>query len=198
MPWKGISSLKPLSMTLAAALHERDEYTFHHGNRVMRMALAVGRRLGLVLPELNRLHVAALLHDVGKIGIPDEVLLKPGAFDEPQRTIMRSHADRGEKLLRTFAGEDAEQVAIAIRHHHEDFDGTGYPDNLDRENIPVLSRIISIADNYDAMASKRVYHRACNHDHIVGVMLDKSGQKHDPYLLRKFLEMIEHSPLRVS
>lgn len=195
---ENISALTKLSAVLGAALHERDAYTCLHGDRVMQVALAVGRSVGLNSQELGRLRAAALLHDVGKIGIPDEVLLNPGALDSAQLAIMRSHSERGEKILRAIPGEDADLVAEAVRHHHEEFDGSGYPDRLGGENIPVLSRIISITDNYDAMASRRVYHRPRDHEYIIGVMHEESGQKHDPYLLSKFMNVIERSPLRVS
>lgn len=193
---ENISALTKLASVLGAALHERDADTRDHGDRVMRVALALGRALGLDSQELGRLHAAALLHDVGKIGIPDEVLLNPGVLDPAQRAIMRSHPERGETILRAIPGDDAFLVAEAIRHHHEEFDGGGYPDNLGGEDIPVLSRIISIADNYDAIASRRVYHGSRDHDYVIGVMHDESGQKHDPYLLGKFMGVIEHSPLR--
>jgi response regulator RpfG family c-di-GMP phosphodiesterase len=195
---ENISALTKLATVLGAALHERDADTRDHGDRVMRVALALGRAIGLDSQELGRLHAAALLHDVGKIGIPDEVLLNPGVLDPAQRAIMRSHPERGETILRAIPGDDAFLVAEAIRHHHEEFDGGGYPDNLGGEDIPVLSRIISIADNYDAMASRRVYHGSRDHDYVIGVMHDESGQKHDPYLLGKFIGVIEHSPLRAS
>lgn len=195
---ENISALSRLAHVLGAALHERDAYTRLHGDRVAQVADALGRRIGLDTQDLGRLKAAALLHDVGKIGIPDEVLLNPGTLDPAQRTIMRSHAARGEKILRTIAGEDAQRVAEAVRHHHEEFDGNGYPDNLAGEAIPVLSRIISIVDNYDAMASQRVYHSPRDHEYILGVMHQENEQKHDPYLFSKFLDVIERSPLRVS
>lgn len=195
---ENISTLTKLAAVLGAALHERDAYTREHGDRVMHVALALGRSVDLDSQDLGRLHAAALLHDIGKIGIPDEVLLNPGVLDAQQRTVMRSHAERGEKILRSIPGDDAYLVADAVRHHHEAFDGGGYPDNLSGEDIPVLSRIISIVDNYDAMASRRVYHLAHDHDYIIEVMHEESGQKHDPYLLDKFMNVIERSPLRVS
>lgn len=195
---ENVSGLTRLATALGAALQERDPYTRQHGDRVMQVAMAVGRSIGLDSEELGRLHTAAMLHDIGKIGIPDEVLLNPGVLDPAQRAIMRSHSERGEKILRAISGDDASLVAAAVRHHHEEFDGCGYPDNLGGEDIPVLSRIISIADNYDAMASQRVYHGSRAHDYVIRVMHADSGQKHDPYLLGKFMDVIEHSPLRVS
>jgi putative nucleotidyltransferase with HDIG domain len=193
-----ISALSKLTTVLGAALNERDSYTSEHGNRVMQFAVALGKDVGLDSSDLGHLRAAALLHDIGKIGIPDEVLLNPGCLDPEQRAIMRSHAGRGEKILRAIPGDDACAVAEAVRHHHEEFDGNGYPDNLGGEDIPVLSRIISIVDNYDAMATRRVYHQPRDHACIVGVMREESGQKHDPYLLARFMEVIERSPLRAS
>jgi response regulator RpfG family c-di-GMP phosphodiesterase len=195
---ENISALTKLSAVLGAALHERDAYTGLHGDRVADVALAIGRSIGLESHELGRLRAAARLHDVGKIGIPDDVLLNPGVLDPAQRTIMRSHPERGEKILRAIPGEDAHLVAHAVRHHHEEFDGKGYPDNLGGEDIPLLARIISIADNYDAMARQRIYHRPRHHEYVIGVMHGDSGRKHDPYLLGKFMDVIEHSPLRAE
>jgi putative nucleotidyltransferase with HDIG domain len=195
---ENVSGLTRLATVLGAALHERDAYTRQHGDRVMQVALAVGRNIGLDSEELGRLHAAAMLHDIGKIGIPDEVLLNPGVLDPEQRAIMRSHAERGEKILRAISGNDALLVAEAVRHHHEEFDGGGYPDRLGGEDIPVLARIISIADNYDAIASQRVYHGSRDHDYVIGIMHEESGRKHDPYLLARFMDVIERSPLRAS
>lgn len=195
---ENLTALTKLATVLGAALHERDAYTRQHGDRVMQIALALGRSVRLESQELGQLHAAALLHDIGKIGIPDEVLLNPGILDPAQRAVMRSHAERGEKILRTIPGEDAARVAEAVRHHHEEFDGGGYPDRLGGEDIPVLARIISIVDNYDAMASQRVYHDSRNHDHVIGIMQEGAGGKHDPYLLGKFMDVIQYSPLRVA
>lgn len=190
--------LDELSTVLGTVLHERDAYTQLHGDRVGQLAVTLGRAAGLSTLELSQLHAAALLHDIGKIGIPDTVLYYPGTLNADQLAVMRTHAGCGERILRTIPGEDTDTIATSVRHHHEDFDGGGYPDGIAGEEIPVMSRIISIVDNYDAMATRRVYHRAHGHAEIISVMDKDRGHKHDPYLLSKFMQVIESSPLRVN
>ena len=189
--------LHGLATVLGIALRERDAYTHMHSDRVSQLAVAVGRRVSLDTAMLDRLSAAALLHDVGKIGIPDEVLLNPGTLDADQRAVMQSHSARGENILRAIHGEDTCDIANAVRHHHEEFRGGGYPDGLAGENIPVLSRIISVVDNYDAMSAHRVYHRPSKHSDVLRALHDDMGEKHDPYILGHFISVIEDSPLRV-
>src|SRR5690606_13581358 len=123
----------------------------HHCDRVSRLARAMGQRCGLPDERLEHLVLAARFHDVGKIGIRDDVLLYPGRLDEGKRLIMRTHPDRGAALFSATGRDDAQQVATLIRHHHEAWDGSGYPHGLQGEEIPMESRILTIVDSYDAM-----------------------------------------------
>jgi HD-GYP domain-containing protein (c-di-GMP phosphodiesterase class II) len=181
---------------LSVALGYRDELTLLHSERVQELAEALGEAYGLSEDELNTLKVAAAFHDIGKIGIPDHILLKPDRFDETELEVMKKHAEIGERIMAATELEDAQQAAQTIRHHHEHFDGTGYPDGLTGEEIPICSRIISIADSYDAMAMTRTYHHSRTHREIMVTMEKETGRKHDPQLMKIFSGIIESSQFK--
>jgi diguanylate cyclase (GGDEF)-like protein/putative nucleotidyltransferase with HDIG domain len=144
--------------SLSATVDARDSYTAGHSRRVQRLALAIGRELGLSQPELELLGHAALFHDIGKLGIPDAILLKPAALTEDEWTVMSSHAAEGASIIQRLGF--LSDAVPAIRHHHERFDGRGYPDGLAGEDIPLGARIIHVADAYDSMLTTRVYRPA--------------------------------------
>jgi HD-GYP domain-containing protein (c-di-GMP phosphodiesterase class II) len=181
---------------LSVALGYRDRYTRLHSDRVLALSQQIGIRAGLSERELGVLRIGASFHDIGKIGIPDHVLLKPTQLDQTEADEMKKHSELGENIILSTEIHGAEDVARVIRHHHENFDGMGYPDGLAGESIPVCSRIIGIADSYDAMALTRSYHLARSHREIVEIMSGESGRKHDRDLLRLFLEIIEESDYR--
>ena len=141
--------------SLSATVDARDAYTAGHSRRVQELALAVGRELQLTEGELDLLAHAAVFHDIGKLGIPDEILLKPGDLSDDEWALMRRHSEEGASIIDRL-GFLADSVP-AIRHHHERFDGTGYPDGLAGEDIPIGARIIHLADALDSMLSDRVY-----------------------------------------
>lgn len=173
--------------TIADALEAKDEYTHGHARRVSGYAAAVGRRMGLDSHELERLNLAALLHDIGKIATPDHILLKPDVLTAGEREVVRQHAERGARML---AGvPDMEEVACFIRHHHEHFDGSGYPEGLARDFIPLASRIIHLTDSYDAMTSPRPFREACDHETAVKLITRQSGGQFDPEVVAAFLEL---------
>lgn len=186
-------ALIQFASALSIALKERDAYTRLHSDRVMSISIKIGERIGLPKSEHILLKMAAALHDIGKLGIPDEVLLKAGKLDEDELIIMKKHSERGEKIALTLEQDGADMVATAIRHHHENFDGSGYPDSLAGENIPIFARIITIADNYDAMVTRRVYQAAKSHNAVMDVMSSELGHKHDPILFAEFIKLIEKS-----
>lgn len=173
--------------TLVAALDERDGHTRKHSDRVAMLALALGQHCGLGAEELRQLGIAALMHDIGKIGIPDSVLLKPHAFTTEERELMETHSIRGERILLSIESDSMADVARIVRHHHEHFDGNGYPDRLAGEGIPVMARILSVVDSYDAIAMPRPYHESRSHDEVLAILEKERGKKHDPYLLDLFL-----------
>lgn len=191
-------ALSRYTKALAVALGYRDRYTRIHSERVVSIADAMAERLGFGPHELGILTISAAFHDIGKIGIPDQVLLKPGRLDDAETALMQQHSEAGEKIILATEIEGSAEVARIIRHHHEYFDGKGYPDGLAGDAIPVASRIVGIADSYDAMALTRAYHRAKTHGEIMTIMSGETGGKHDPELMRVFREIIESSPFRAS
>ena len=139
--------------SLAAALEARDGYTGEHSDAVHSLSVAVARKLGLYPREVAEVETVALLHDVGKIGIPDQILHKPGPLSPEEWVIMREHPVIGERILRPLPG--LSDVATAVRHEHERWDGRGYPDGLSGEAIPLASRIVLACDAFNALVSPR-------------------------------------------
>jgi putative nucleotidyltransferase with HDIG domain len=136
---------------------------------------------------LEQLSLAAFLHDIGKIGTPDSIFLKPGTLTEEERAIMQRHSKGGARLLREIT--DMENVADAVLHHHEHYDGTGYPDNLSGERIPLLSRIILVADAYDAMTNPRAFREAWEHEAALKQLISESTAQFDPEVVQAFSEI---------
>jgi putative nucleotidyltransferase with HDIG domain len=172
---------------IADALEARDPFVYGHARRVVGYAGAIGRRMHLSVEALDKLSLAALLHDVGKIGTPDSVLLKPSVLTVVEQDIVRLHAERGAQMLSGVP--EMEEVAAAVRHHHENYDGTGYPEGLAGEQIPLASRIIHVADAYDAMTSPRPFHDALSHEAAVGELVKKAGTLFDSEVVVAFCRL---------
>lgn len=183
---------------LSVALGYRDLMTRLHSERVRDLSVMVGTEYGLANSDIGELKISSSFHDIGKIGIPDKILLKPSSFDEDEWKIMKQHSEIGEQIILATEFNGSERAALDIRHHHEHFDGGGYPDGLAGESIPIGSRIISIADSYDAMAIVRPYHRARNHHEIMEIMHGETGKKFDPQLMEIFCRCIEQCSSRVE
>lgn len=141
------SSYQATVNVLSVALQERDDYTRHHCDRVLTLSDSLAVQLGVSAHERIILRMAAQFHDIGKIGIPDQVLLKPGPLTPAERAIIETHSERGERIFRATENPLVDAVAPLIRHHHENFDGTGYPDQLAGSAIPPLARILAVADS---------------------------------------------------
>ncbi|MFC1827629.1 HD-GYP domain-containing protein [Thermodesulfobacteriota bacterium] len=174
---------------LAKALEARDDNTSSHSLNVTKYSMLLGEHLGLDPEELRALSQGALLHDLGKIGIPDDILKKPGDLDDSEFEIIKKHPMMTSDILDSL--ETSDHFAAIARSHHERWDGTGYPDGLNGEDIPLLARIVAIADAWDAMTSDRVY-RAAMSDNIALAIFERekdSGQW-DPYLADKFIDLI--------
>jgi putative nucleotidyltransferase with HDIG domain len=169
---------------IADTLEAKDRYVYGHARRVSGYATAIGRRMRLGVYELEQIGLAALLHDVGKISTPDSILLKPAALDEEERAVVRLHSERGARLL--AAVPEMEEVAAAVRHHHENYDGTGYPEGLAGEHIPLASRVIHVADAYDAMTSPRPFRDALDHASAVRALANGAGSEFDPEVVGAF------------
>ncbi len=163
---------------LAVALLERDRYTGEHSESVVEMAGAVGRTLGLAPVQIEEVRQAALLHDIGKVGIPDAILNKPGPLTDEERAVMAEHPVIGERILRGIGG--FAPVADIVRHEHESWDGTGYPDKLAGVAIPLGSRIILACDAYHAMTSDRPYRKRMSHSDAFAELSRCAGRQFDP------------------
>ncbi|OGO53213.1 MAG: hypothetical protein A2148_01720 [Chloroflexi bacterium RBG_16_68_14] len=170
---------------LADAIEAKDVATLGHVGRVAMYALGIGRELGLPPWELRSLVLAAQMHDVGKIGTPDAILCKPGPLSEEEFAIVKQHAARGDEITRRV--EALRPLSAVIRHHHERLDGTGYPDGLRGEAIPVFSRIIAVADTFDALTSSRPYRTAADEGAALGELRRVSGSQLDPRCVEAFI-----------
>lgn len=185
-----------IARSLTVALGERDRHTRLHAERVVRLAAELGSHIDLSRHELGLLALGAEFHDLGKIGIPDRILGKATPFEETEWECMRQHPVIGERIIRAIAAKHAAEIADIVRHHHENFDGSGYPDGLKGTDIPLFSRIISLTDNYDAMSMTRPYHKARSHRAVMDILHREDGIKHDPDLLHAFCTVIEKSEMR--
>lgn len=192
------NSLLKYTKALSVALGYRDLLTRLHSERVHGLSKKIGEHCGLTNNEMNVLNIASSFHDIGKIGIPDYILLKPARFDTAEWAIMKQHSEIGERIMLSTELEGSQQAAMLIRHHHEHYNGMGYPDKLAGESIPICSRIISIADSYDAMAVTRSYHQARTHEEIMAILHEEAGEKLDPDLMHIFCKVIESSEFRAT
>lgn len=173
--------------SLAAAIEAKDAYTRGHCERVARLARAIARRMGMTSTDLKDLELAAILHDVGKIGVRGDILGKIGRLDDAEIENMRKHPDIGAGILDplSFLGD----VATYVRHHHENYDGTGYPEGLAGKDIPLPSRIIRLVDAYDAMTSSRPYRPALPHDEAIARITAARGNQFDPRVVEAFFAL---------
>jgi HD-GYP domain-containing protein (c-di-GMP phosphodiesterase class II) len=188
-----MDELVKATAALLRALAERDGNTSAHSSRTSTLALELGRFCRLTSTELATLGLAAQLHDIGKIGVPDRILLKPGRLDSEEFELMKSHPRRGYDILMAVPDPHVVPVANVVLHHHEGFDGMGYPSRLKGEEIPVSSRIVAIVDSYDALATHRPYKKPKTHEKIMHILFEEQGGKYDPHLRSKFAALIEAS-----
>lgn len=169
--------------SLTAAIDAKSHYAARHSSRVTQLSLMIGARIGLSQQELMTLELAAQLHDVGKIGTPDSVLTKPTTLTDDEWVDVLKHPALGGAFLACVP--ELCEIASVVRHHHEHFDGTGYPDALQGEAIPLFSRIVAVADAYDAMTSERPYRPAMSHEDTAIELKRNGGAQFDP-------EMVDH------
>jgi response regulator RpfG family c-di-GMP phosphodiesterase len=173
----------------ARAMEAKDPYTRGHSDRVMMYAEMIARGLGLAEAEQRKLCTAALMHDVGKIGIPLDALNKPQKLTREEYEVFKQHPDKGRRILEPI--EFLRDVVPAVLHHHEQFDGTGYPRGLKGEAIPLHARILAVADTYDAMTSDRAYRKALSHEIAIAELRRCAGTQFDPRIVAVFIIEME-------
>lgn len=174
--------------TLTAALEAKDKYTEGHSHRVEDYAEMISRKLHCSLSEQDNIKVAALLHDVGKIGIDDEILNKPGPLTPEERKVIMTHPLISEAILENVKLN--KKVRSAIRHHHERYDGGGYPDGTKRDEIGMEAYIIGVADAFDAMTSDRAYCASMPIERVARILQEESGKQFHPKAVSAFLEVL--------
>src|SRR5271170_2039762 len=167
----------------------KDLNTGVHSTRLAEWGMRVGQELGLEESQLQNLEVAALLHDIGKVGVPDSILKKPGKLDDAEYELMKKHPEYGWAVLRMLPG--FERAALDILHHHERCDGKGYPAGLRETEIPIVSRIVSVIDAFDAMVSSRPYRKGLPHEEAVRRLIQCSGTQFDPVVVQSFLSFAQ-------
>lgn len=177
--------------SLASAIDAKDSYTGDHSSKVSALAARVTRALRVPAQVVEDVRVAARLHDLGKIGVPDAILMKPGRLTPEEWNLMRQHAERGYEIVRRAPLPD--RIKLAIRHSHERWDGTGYPSGLAREAIPLMARIVAVVDAYEAMTTDRPYRKALSIPDAIERLEQVAGTQLDPHIVRVFIQMIRES-----
>jgi len=170
---------------LANALDAKCDYTSGHSLRVSRYAVSIGRHLGFSAEEMRDLELTGILHDIGKIGVPESILWKPGRLDPEEQKIMAIHPVKSAQMIEEF--EHFERIRLWVRHHHEHLDGSGYPDGLAGENIPIGARAVLVADAYDAMTSDRPYRKSLGYERAAQELRKFSGKQFDPQMVDALL-----------
>jgi diguanylate cyclase (GGDEF)-like protein/putative nucleotidyltransferase with HDIG domain len=175
---------------LAFTIDAKDHYTQGHSQSVSRLAAQIGREIGLTKDELEEIRLAGILHDIGKIGVPEIILNKPSGLTPEEYELMKSHTTLGERILAPLKFRAIEAIKKIVRHHHERIDGKGYPDGLSGEDIPIGARIITIADCYDTIISDRSYKKACPLEEALEELRRGRGTQFDAKLLDAFLNSL--------
>ncbi|MBI2837669.1 MAG: HD domain-containing protein [Acidobacteria bacterium] len=180
---------------LAAAIDEKDPYTRGHSDRVSRYSKAIARHMGLPAAEVERVGISALLHDVGKIGIKDNVLRKPDALTSEEFELMKQHPIKGATIMTPVS--QLRGIIPGIRNHHENYDGSGYPDKMKGEEIPLVARIVSVADTFDAMTTDRPYQRAMDAEYAMGKIASWIGKRFDGRVVEALGKAVEAGEIRL-
>ncbi len=173
--------------SLVSAIDAKDEYTRHHSARVTDIALKIASKMDFNTKELKDLELASLLHDVGKIAIPESILNKEGRLSDEEYTLIKEHPARGESILKPVV--ELKEISRIVRAHHERYDGAGYPDGLKGHEIPLSARIMAVADTYDSMTSNRPYRKGMSHHFSVKEIVSLSGKQFDPEVIEHFIEV---------
>jgi HD-GYP domain-containing protein (c-di-GMP phosphodiesterase class II) len=174
---------------LVHAVDTKDRYTKRHSEDVARYGVFLARRIGAEPELIATIHVAGLLHDVGKIGIPDAILRKPGKLTEAEYAVVKQHVALGDSIVRDLP--DVDLIRAGVRHHHERWDGDGYLDHLEGEQIPLIARILAVGDAFSAMTTTRPYRKALDVQEALRRLGDAAGSQLDETLVAAFIDGIE-------
>jgi HD-GYP domain-containing protein (c-di-GMP phosphodiesterase class II) len=178
--------------TLVLSLEAKDPYARGHSERVTKYSVAIAKELGLSQEEIAEIERAGKLHDIGKLGIDDAILSKPGLLTDKEYAIVKTHPQRGTVILEPLDFLSKERTIM--RHHHERFDGGGYPDRLKGEEIPLGARIMALADAFDAMKSERPYRQPLPEEEILSEIKKNAGSQFDPKVVEAFLSLVNKEP----
>jgi HD-GYP domain-containing protein (c-di-GMP phosphodiesterase class II) len=181
---------------LAAAIDAKDPYTRGHSERVARYSIGIGKNLGLSEKEMRNLRISALLHDVGKIGIDDRILRKPGALNDDEFEVMKQHPAKGAAIMSGVA--QLIDIIPGMKYHHEKWSGGGYPDSLEGEQIPMQARIVAIADTFDAMTTNRPYQKAMELGYVVEKIKSFAGTRFDPRVVDAFVQGVRRGDIVID
>ena len=181
---------------LAGAVDEKDPYTRGHSDRVTRYSVLIATEMGLKEEDIDNIRISAQLHDVGKIGIEDRILKKPGALTPEEFEIMKTHTTKGAAILRPV--EALREMLPGIELHHESLDGRGYPHGLKGEEIPLMPRIIMVADTFDAMTTNRPYQAAMDPEYVIRIINSLAATKFDPTVVAAMTKVFETGKLRIN
>lgn len=181
---------------LVGALEMKDSYTQGHAKRVTEFSLSIGAKLNLAENELRDLYLGSILHDIGKIGTDEDVLNKPESLNRREEILVREHPLKGTLFI--VGIENLSHIVPVILHHHEHWDGTGYPGRLKGEQIPLHARIVAVADAYDAMISNRSYRDGLDKDVAIRELLKKKDSQFDPFIVDVFIECLNDSPFEIK
>ena len=177
--------------TLRYTVEAKDSYTRGHSDRVSEYSVLIGRKLGLQEEQIKTLRIGGLFHDIGKIGIPDSILLKPGRLTDEEYTQIKAHPGIGAHIL--GSADIFKDIIPIVKHHHEKYDGIGYPGMLKGEEIPYLARIAAVADTFDAMTSRRSYRGPIDIEHVKDEIKRCEGTQFDPQVAEAFLEILNNN-----
>ncbi|MDD5659778.1 MAG: diguanylate cyclase, partial [Actinomycetota bacterium] len=175
--------------SIMATMYVRSHETENHAKRLAHMSKLIGEKINLSQRNLDDLQLLAMLHDIGKVGIDDKILNKPGKLTDEEWVIMKKHSEFGYRIA--TSSQEFAHIAKYILSHHEHWDGTGYPSGLIKEEIPLLSRIIAVVDAYDAMTKKRVYRKALTKKAAIEEITKNAGTQFDPEIVKVFIEIIK-------
>jgi HD-GYP domain-containing protein (c-di-GMP phosphodiesterase class II) len=178
---------------LSEAMEKRDSYSGGHPQRVMKICMAMANYLPLTPEEKRQLMLASILHDIGKVGITDNILTKHGVLSVEEMDIIREHPRAGAEIVRRI--KPLQSIIPAMQYHHEHYDGSGYPEGLAGEDIPFIARIIAVADAYDAIIHERAYHRAMSKSEAMAEIAENAGTQFDPQMVEAFARALDHGDI---